>query len=299
MIVVSTFLLTSIPKYLGDAIDALNSSPIQKEKALSDAGMMVFCAVAGFGTKLAWRCLIVGSGRSIEYYIRERLFEKLQTLPASFYNENKTGDLITRAIVDIQSVRRLFALALVNTVDITVTIIISIGFMLQSTDLVTTAVVLSPLPVVVGILYFLRKMLRRRFLELQAAIAEISDKVQENTMGIRILKGFAQEKWESQQFEKLSLQKVKAEMRMPAGIRSPWAYYAGDFRFFLLLVSDFGRAHGGLRYFIGGFLCGGEQLHQSDGGSGEQYLPCGGGMADGTGLYYPAESYFLRQIHLG
>ena len=238
LIVVSALLLTSFPKYLGYAIDALKQTPANRDEALRDAGIMVFCAAAGFAAKLGWRCLIVGSGRSIEYYIRERLFEKLQTLPASFYNENKTGDLITRAIVDIQSVRRLFALALVNTVDITITVTVSIGFILTSTDLVTTVAVLSPLPIVVVVLYFLRKVLRRRFLTLQEAIAAISDKVQENTVGIRILKGFAQEDWESQEFASLSQQKTKAEMRMGqiSALLGPVTAVTFGFSFALFLI---------------------------------------------------------------
>lgn len=238
LIIVSALLLTSFPKYLGYAIDALKLVPANRDEALRDAGMMVFCATAGFATKLGWRCLIVGSGRSIEYYIRERLFEKLQALPASFYNENKTGDLITRAIVDIQSVRRLFALALVNTVDITVTVTVSIGFILTSTDLATTIAVLSPLPVVVAVLYFLRKVLRRRFLALQESIAAISDKVQENTVGIRILKGFAQEEWEGREFASLSQKKTRAEMRMGqiSSLLGPVTAVTFGFSFALFLI---------------------------------------------------------------
>ena len=237
-IVLSTIMTTSIPKYLGYAIDALQAASPAVAEAVRCAGVMALLAGVGFLVKLLWRTLIIGSGRSVEYYIREQLFLKLQTLPASFYNENKTGDLISRAIVDIQGLRRLFSMAVANMVDIIVSLVISVSFMIESVNLVTTLVVLAPVPIVVLALFYLRRALRRRFTRLQEAIAEISDKVQENTMGIRIVKGFAQEQSECAEFERLSEAKTRAEMRMGriSSLLGPMTNVAFGFSYAIFLV---------------------------------------------------------------
>ena len=238
-VVISSYMATSIPKYLGEAIDALRLTPPAVDAARRFAWIMALLAVGSFAVKMVWRTLIIGSGRAVEYFIRERLFLHLQTLPVSFYNENKTGDLISRAISDIQGLRRLFSMAIVSMIDIVVSVSISLGFIVGSVDAITALVVLAPIPLLVPALFILRRVLRRRFLRLQEAVAAISDKVQENTVGIRVIKGYAQEEAECRQFEELSRQKLRAEMRMGriSSLLSPLSQvvYGVCFALFLIL----------------------------------------------------------------
>ena len=71
-------------------------------------------AVASIATRLppaerdtAMRWLLIGVSRDIEYDLRNDVFEKLETLPVSFYRTSRTGDLMSRATNDLSNVRML------------------------------------------------------------------------------------------------------------------------------------------------------------------------------------------------
>jgi len=213
LLLVSTTLNTNVPKYLGFAIDALEVGNVDPSAARYYAIMMAVLAFLSFITRLFWRMLLIGNSRKIEFFARERFFAKLQSLPVSFYTRNKTGDLISRAISDIQSLRQLYGMAFVNSIDAVLISSISLAFMIESMDLFTTFIVIMPLPIIIIALSLLRLTLRKRFVVVQQTIAAISERVQENTMGIRILKGFAQERFEQEAFAGLSNDKTAAEMK--------------------------------------------------------------------------------------
>ena len=213
LLVLSTALNTSVPRYLGYAVDALKIGSVDLDKAKFFALMMAALAFFSFLTRLAWRVLLIGNSRKIEFFIREEFFARLQSLPITFYNRNKTGDLINRAISDIQNLRNLYGMAIVSSIDAVLISVISLAFMIQSMDVITTIVVVMPLPVIMVALAALRIIIRKRFILVQQALSAISDRVQENTMGIRILKGFAQERAEQSAFALLSNAKNEAEFR--------------------------------------------------------------------------------------
>jgi len=212
VLILSTTLNTSIPRYMGYAVDSLKAGSVDVAAARTYALTMAGIAVLAFISRLIWRLLLIGNSRSIEFYVREQFFLKLQSLPLAFYHRNKVGDIITRAISDIQNLRNLFGSAIVSIVDAVLITFVSLGFMVESMDPITTVVVLAPLPMVMIVLAYMRIALRKRFVAVQQALSAISGHVQENTMGIRILKGFAQEREESAEFADLSDKKTAAEL---------------------------------------------------------------------------------------
>jgi ATP-binding cassette subfamily B protein len=156
----------------------------------------------------------VGSNRYLECYLRERLFGHMQTLPATFYDNNRTGDLIAYAINDIQAIRRVFGFGFTSILDGVVVNTISIMIMVRTIDPVLTLMALVPAPLIVIIIYILRKKIRERFGAVQNAFAQISGKVQENISGIRVVKAFAQEEEEVGDFIKYNQARVDTQMSL-------------------------------------------------------------------------------------
>lgn len=214
ILLATSFMAMTIPKILGIITDGLNSKkmpPVQINKYVI---LMLVFAVLVFGLKFTWRYLLLGNCRSVEVYLRDNLFKHLQTLPVSFYNNRKTGDLVAYAINDIQAVRQIFGFGTLQILDGGSAGLISIFFMAQTINPVLTLMALAPVPIAVFIMIKLGKHIRPRFRKVQEAFAAISEKVQENISGIRVIKAFAQEDEEYDNFVKYSNNRVKTQMKL-------------------------------------------------------------------------------------
>ena len=214
LVCIATFLNTMIPRKLGDAIDAL-SSPLSTPQDVKEIAVVLsVISVLAFIARFIWRYLIVGFCRYIEFYLREKLFEHLQRLTAEFYVKNNTGDIITRAIVDVQAIRMMLGFGMISIIDVFVTTVMSVINMSVSINIYFTLMALAPIPFLILIIMKVRVLVGKRYLKVQESISNISSKVQENITGIRVIKAFSQEEKESAVFNVLSTKKLKAETKL-------------------------------------------------------------------------------------
>ncbi len=214
IVLVSTYLNTMIPKILGIAIDALNTPNIIVENVRRIALILTVISVAAFISRFIWRYLILGFCRHIEFFLRENLFAHLQKLSIDYYVKNNTGDIITRAIVDVQAVRMMLGFATVASIDAIVTTVMSLINMSTSINIVFTLLAFVPIPFLLIIIIKVRLLVRKRYSKVQESISDLSSKVQENITGIRVMKAFSQEEKESAAFDMLSRKKLNAETKL-------------------------------------------------------------------------------------
>lgn len=239
VILVFTSIIASIvPKILGIITDSLNKGNVPAEYIYKYILLMILISVAVFILKFIWRYFLIGNCRNVECYLRDRLFKHLQTLPVSFYNNNKTGDLVAYAINDIQAVRMTFGFGFVAILEGVVINSASIFFMAKSINPVLTLMALAPTPVVVFIMTRLRMEIRNRFAKVQEAFAAISDKVQENISGIRVIKAFAQEVEEVENFIRYSQARVDTHMKLTkvSALLGPSAQVCFGVSFLLFII---------------------------------------------------------------
>lgn len=214
LLVFSTLISTYIPKIIGQITDGLNDKSMDKSQIFKSLIIMMTIVISYFILKFIWRYLLLGNCRNIEVYLRDKLFSHLQTLPVSFFTAHKTGDLVAYAINDIQAVRMIFGFGFIAIVEGLAINIISLSFMAQTINPRLTLLALLPVPVSIFLITKLRLTIRKRFLKVQKAFSIISEKVQENVMGIRVIKSFAQEDLEMKAFEKFSRDRLDAHMNM-------------------------------------------------------------------------------------
>lgn len=214
ILVVTSMISLRIPKVLGNVTDMLNSGQGVIGEIRGQLIWMFFLAAMAFALRFCWRYFLVGNARHVESYMRRKLFAHLQTLPVSFYNNHRTGDLIAYAINDINAIRRVFGFGIVAAIDGVLKNSLSIYYMAETINPALTLMALVPVPVVIFVTIMLRKTIRNRFEKVQKAFAAISERVQENIMGIRVVKAFAQEQPEMDGFSKLSRKNVKTHMEM-------------------------------------------------------------------------------------
>jgi len=154
-------------------------------------------AVAGAGVlRLVFsvaRRIVAGTvSLGVEYDLRNRMYQHLQSLELAFFDGQQTGQLMSRATVDLQSVRFFLGYGLIFLVQSVITIVIA-AVVMFALDPGLAAVALAPTPFVVWIAYRYGTRNRPATQEVQQRIAELTAEAEENIGGVRVVKAFAQE----------------------------------------------------------------------------------------------------------
>jgi ABC-type multidrug transport system fused ATPase/permease subunit len=149
----------------------------------------------------ASRRLIAGTvSLGVEVDLRNRLYGQLQRLELSFFDRQQTGQLMSRATVDLQSVRFFLGYGLIFIAQSLVTILLA-GVAMFALQPALAAIALAPVPFVVLIANRYGRRSRPAMQEAQQRIAELTADAEENVSGVRVVKAFAQEKRQRGRFD--------------------------------------------------------------------------------------------------
>ena len=205
---------TMAPEALGDAIDLLEQAVPDKTLVWKQAGWIILIAVGVFVTRFIWRMLIIRNARSMECFLREELFVKLQNMPISFFAKRRSGDLLAYAINDVGAVRMTFGPVLAQGLNGIITGTISIWQMTQEVSGKLTILALIPIPIAVGSIIVIGNLVQKRFRRVQELFSHLSGFVNESIMGVRVVKTFAREKEWQKEFENTSSEMMRANVNL-------------------------------------------------------------------------------------
>ena len=161
-----------------------------------------------------WRIFIMGSARKVEYFLRNKLFAHFETLSANFFTEHKTGDLMAHATNDVRALRMTLGPGVLMLLDSIFMTVVTVYLMANTIDWKLTLLALLPMPFLAGLAGRLGKMIHGRFRAVQEAFSALTDRVQENLSGIRVIKSFVQEEAEIQRFDRAARDYVVKNMQM-------------------------------------------------------------------------------------
>jgi len=184
----------SIPRVIKSAIDALTASEADPQALLRYALIIAGIALIMAIFRYIWRYLVFGHSRKVEEALRNRIYQHLQTLSLSFYWRTSTGDLMARAVNDIDAVRMAAGMGLVALTDGIVLGLATIGFMLYI-NIPLTLISLIPTPFIVFCSLILTRRLGREFRQAQQTFSEVTESAREVFAGIRVIKAYNREGW--------------------------------------------------------------------------------------------------------
>jgi len=225
------------PKILGGLTDNLaQGSATTSTITKAILYMMVIAVTMSIG-RFMWRIYINGTSRMIEYDIRSKFFKHLQSLSTNFYNENKTGDLMALATNDLNAIRMALGQGVIMFFDALVLTIATL-FIMLSINVKLTVLALFPLPFVALISRKFGKKIHRKFMRVQKCFSKLTDLVQENFSGIRIIKSFVQEEKEFERFAEENQNNFEANMDFIRiwGVFSPLIELISSLSFVVLVV---------------------------------------------------------------
>jgi ABC-type multidrug transport system fused ATPase/permease subunit len=186
-----------IPYLTGQAINSIRGH--DKHELTLWVIAIAAAGVARLGLSGARRLLAGRVSLGVEVDLRNRLYEQLQALELSFFDRQQTGQLMSRATVDLQSVRFFlgYGLIFIGQSVLTIGLAAIAMFALQPG---LAALALAPVPFVVLIANRYGKYSRPALQEAQQRIAELTAEAEENVSGVRVVKAFAQEHRQRERF---------------------------------------------------------------------------------------------------
>ena len=193
----TTFQLLA-PWVLKYAIDDLHIG-VTRQKLLLYAGLLLGISLVRGLFLFLMRRIIIGASRDIEYDIRNDFFARLEQQPLAYYQERRTGDLMSRATNDLNAVRMMIGPAIMYSANTVLVFVVAILLMV-TIDLRLTLIALIPLPFVSIAVRYFGSAIHKRFEAIQAQLSEISAVVQEALSGVRVVRAYRQEAHESERF---------------------------------------------------------------------------------------------------
>jgi ATP-binding cassette, subfamily B, multidrug efflux pump len=192
----------TIPLIVGGAIDANWNQVTWSKLTIAAAKVLGASAMSGVFLFLQRRILI-GMSRHIEYDLRNDFYAHLVDQPLSFFQEHRTGDLMSRATNDLAAVRQLAGPMIMYSLQ-TVFIVVVIVPILLSISWKLTLLLFVTMPLVSLTVKFFGQQVHTRFQHIQDFFAQITARAQENFTGVRVVRAYAQEHAEIEAFNRLN-----------------------------------------------------------------------------------------------
>jgi ATP-binding cassette subfamily B protein len=201
-IILTNLFAVIAPKYIGLAIDTMNRH-FELSDVLRDTGLYVlFSLLSGYFLFLVRQNIIVAS-RHIEYDLKNDYYQHLQRLPRRFYNTTSTGDLISRGTNDLNAIREFLGPGIMYSLNTFFRLFFALIAMVAISPKLTLFALL-PAPILSYSVYKIGSSMQKRSKSIQESYAAITNLVQENLSGIRVVKSYTRESFEINRFETLN-----------------------------------------------------------------------------------------------
>ena len=200
------------PLIIKKAIDIL-SKEVSLTKIAIFSGLFLLVSLCQGVCRYLWRMNFIGTSFRCDYDLRMAFFEHMETLSQRFFQKYKTGDLMSRATNDIGAVRMAVGPGLLIGLDaIFYFFVIPPIIIYLSPKLSFYTFLLMPLTPFIA--YKIKDVIDRRFRDVQEQFSRISEKVQENISGIRIVKSFNMSRQEERTFLGLCKDFMKKNLKL-------------------------------------------------------------------------------------
>src|SRR5579872_1551870 len=176
------------------------------------SALVVVCAVQGVFSYWT-RQILIGLSRDIEYDLRNDLLNKLVTMEPEFYVRNRTGELMSRCTNDLNSVRMVLGPGIMYSANTFATMVLAVVLMFWISPRLSIYVLL-PVPVVAITVWVFGRQIHALYGKIQASLAVLSAKAQENLAGMRVVRAYVQEEAEIRGFDQPNREYIDRNLRL-------------------------------------------------------------------------------------
>jgi ATP-binding cassette, subfamily B, multidrug efflux pump len=185
----------------------------EPERVIGPTSLILGLALLAFVTRVASRWYIFNAGRDAEYELRALLLSRLHRLGTAFYRTMSAGEIMSRSTGDLQQVRLLLGFGILNVVNVVFAFASALQVMVGiSGRLTLVSLVMMPV-MIVTTRSFSRQMFARTRAN-QQALGKLSEVLQTNLAGVRVVRSFALEDREARRFEKVNQSYLQAGLAL-------------------------------------------------------------------------------------
>ncbi|HUZ46515.1 MAG TPA: ABC transporter ATP-binding protein [Terriglobia bacterium] len=231
----------TVPLIIKDAIDGLTHR-VSLQALLFFAGLLLGVALTKAVFQFWMRWMLIGISRDVEYDLRNDLFRHLMRLDQRYYNEHRTGDLMSKLTNDLSAVRNIVGPGIMYSANTIVSGIATI-ILMAHLDMRLTLLAIAPLPLASVAVKFFGQRIHERFEKIQAMYSELTERVRESLSGIRLVRAFCQEDAENREFNRMNRIFVERNKRLIWITSLLWPALALLFAASFLLIMVVGGEH--------------------------------------------------------
>ncbi|QOR67373.1 ATP-binding cassette domain-containing protein [Cytobacillus suaedae] len=192
------------PKLIGVAIDQIHTGSLTGEKLFQYILFLLALTVVIYAVTYTWMYKLFGGAYLVERILRGRFMGHLLKMTPTFYEKNRTGDLMARATNDLKAISLTTGFGILTLVDSSVfmlTILFTMGILISWK---LTFAALIPLPLIAVAISIYGKKIHQRFTEAQDSFGTMNDQVLESIAGVRVVRAYVQEQADENRFNAIT-----------------------------------------------------------------------------------------------
>ncbi|RKP51368.1 ATP-binding cassette domain-containing protein [Cohnella endophytica] len=204
---IAVFLLTLVgvmdvipPKLIGVAVDGIQQDTLTSGKLTELLLFWGGLTVVGYLITIVWWSQLFGASFVLERTLRSRLMRHLLKMTPTFYERNRTGDLMARATNDLGAVSVTAGFGILTLIDSTLFMTTILIVMAGLISWKLTLAAMLPLPIMALLMKHFGKKIHERFMKSQDAFGDLNDQVLESVSGVRVVRAFVQEEADRKRF---------------------------------------------------------------------------------------------------
>ena len=180
--------------------------------AVFSIALVVVCAFQGVFSYWT-RQILIGLSRDIEFDLRNDLLSKLVEMEPEFYVRNRTGELMSRCTNDLNAVRMVLGPGIMYSANTMATMVLAVVLMFWISATLSMYVLL-PVPIVAITVWIFGRQIHAMYGKIQASLAVLSAKAQENLAGVRVVRAYDQEEAEIRGFDAPNREYINRNLRL-------------------------------------------------------------------------------------
>jgi ATP-binding cassette subfamily B multidrug efflux pump len=201
-----------IPYMIGKAVDDMGREVTWNKVVYYPLVILGINLMSGVFLFLQRR-LLINTSRHIEFDMRQDFYAALVDQPLSYFHANRVGDLMARATNDLAAIRQIVGPMILYSFQAIFALAISLPIML-GISVKLTLLLLIPMPLVSLTVKILGEQIHKRFEKIQGFFSDITARAQENLTGVRVVRAYAQEDDEIEQFQVLNREYAEQNIRL-------------------------------------------------------------------------------------
>ncbi|MBM7620804.1 ATP-binding cassette subfamily B protein [Bacillus tianshenii] len=204
LLIFAGFLEIIPPKMIGMAIDDIQIGAFTPERLFQYVAFLFFLAFVIYGITYVWMYQLFGSSFLVERSLRSKLMGHLLKMTPTFYEKNRTGDLMARATNDLKAISTTAGFGVLTLIDSSAFMLVILGTMGFLISWKLTIAAILPLPLMALAMNIYGKKIHQRFTEAQDAFGDMNDRVLESIAGVRVIRAYVQERADQGRFHEMT-----------------------------------------------------------------------------------------------